>query len=185
MGLDMYLNARRYVFGYKHNLPAEHAQYTSLVSLFGIADYVDPETPQAHVLFTVAYWRKANAIHNWFVANVQDGKDDCQTSTVDREQLAALRAVCQEVLDSSPTERGEVHVGTQWDALGQHEMYEPGEVVVNTSVAERLLPTTSGFFFGGTDYNQFYLAHLRHTITQIDRALAMPEDWYFEYHASW
>ena len=25
----------------------------------------------------IASWRKANAIHKWFVDNVQDGVDDC------------------------------------------------------------------------------------------------------------
>ena len=28
----------------------------------------------------VGYWRKANAIHGWFVRNVQNGKDDCGTN---------------------------------------------------------------------------------------------------------
>jgi hypothetical protein len=27
-----------------------------------------------------AYWRKFNALHNWFVQNIQDGEDECQLS---------------------------------------------------------------------------------------------------------
>ena len=29
------------------------------------------------------YWRKANAIHGWFVKNAQQGIDDCRTYSVD------------------------------------------------------------------------------------------------------
>ena len=30
----------------------------------------------------VAYWRKFNALHNWFVQNCQDGVDECQYAEV-------------------------------------------------------------------------------------------------------
>ena len=36
---------------------------------FDRLSYIDEE---------VGYWRKANAIHKWFVDNVQDGNDDCK-----------------------------------------------------------------------------------------------------------
>ena len=35
----------------------------------------------------VGYWRKANAIHNWFVNNIQNGKDDCRRYEVSKENL--------------------------------------------------------------------------------------------------
>jgi hypothetical protein len=44
------------------------------------------------------YWRKANAIHNWFVQNVQSGVDDCREYYVTRPQLHSLLAVCKDVL---------------------------------------------------------------------------------------
>ena len=47
---------------------------------------------------TVIYWRKANAIHKWFVDNVQGGNDDCGTYEVEWEQLTNLRDTCREVL---------------------------------------------------------------------------------------
>jgi hypothetical protein len=49
------------------------------------------------VTFQVAYWRKANQIHKWFVDNVQDGEDDCREYSVDREQLQKLLETCTKV----------------------------------------------------------------------------------------
>lgn len=48
----------------------------------------------------VGYWRKANAIHKWFVDNVQDGDDNCQSYEVSLDSLKTLRDLCQEVLDN-------------------------------------------------------------------------------------
>lgn len=48
---------------------------------------------------TVAYWRKANQVHAWFVDHIQDGVDECQYAEVNLEQLAGLKRTCQRVLD--------------------------------------------------------------------------------------
>lgn len=45
------------------------------------------------------YWRKANAIHRWFVVNVQDYKDDCEIYPVSKEKLEKLLYTCKEVLN--------------------------------------------------------------------------------------
>lgn len=42
----------------------------------------------------VGYWRKANAIHGWFVDTVQNGVDDCGKYEVTYEQLVELSAKC-------------------------------------------------------------------------------------------
>ena len=39
----------------------------------------------------VAYWRKANAIHGWFVDNIQDGVDDQNEYYVSKEKLEELK----------------------------------------------------------------------------------------------
>jgi hypothetical protein len=46
------------------------------------------------------YWRKANAIHKWFVDNVQEGVDDHREFEVSLEQLEELLEVIEEVLDN-------------------------------------------------------------------------------------
>ncbi len=45
----------------------------------------------------IAYWRKANQIHNWFVENAQGGEDDCDYYMVSYDQLAELLRLAKEV----------------------------------------------------------------------------------------
>ena len=42
----------------------------------------------------------------------------------------------------------------------------------DATVAERLLPTQGGFFFGSTDYDEYYIEDLKRTIEIIDNVLA-------------
>lgn len=51
----------------------------------------------------IMYWRKANAIHNWFVKNVQDGVDECQPSKVTKPQLKALLGTVEQALEGPST----------------------------------------------------------------------------------
>jgi hypothetical protein len=48
----------------------------------------------------VGYWRKANAIHKWFVVNVQKGRDECQRSKVSYKKLMTLKELCTTVLQT-------------------------------------------------------------------------------------
>ena len=88
MGLDMYLNARRFIWYNEEDL----AQTVSQVfpELKGL--------PVKEVVVEAMYWRKANAIHKWFVDNIQDGEDDCNHYSVSKEDLAELRDLILEVL---------------------------------------------------------------------------------------
>lgn len=148
MGLDMYLNAERYLWDFGENNDKELAE--NVGQLIGLP--VDRKVKTITV--EAGYWRKANQIHNWFVQNVQDGVDECQNAYVSREQLKELRETCQKVLD-------------------------------NHDLAENLLPTASGFFFGGTEYDDWYFNDIEDTIKIIDDALAMPDKWDFTYRSSW
>jgi hypothetical protein len=104
----------------------------------------------------VGYWRKANAIHRWFVDNVQGGVDDCGEYKVTKEQLIQLHNTCNDVL-------------------------------ADPNLAEQLLPTQPGFFFGGTEYNDGYMYDLQNTMEIIDNILEYKEycldDLY--YSSSW
>lgn len=192
MGLDMYLNARRYVSGYGFSLTGrdpdeERNEYERLVELFDVRDAVDPETPSAYVEFCVAYWRKANQIHAWFVEHVQGGVDECQRSYVSRERLVELRDLCLRVMASTELVDGQVHTGTVYSAEHPQGAVQlaPGKIMADPRVAHDLLPTQDGFFFGGTDYDEGYWYDLTQTVEQIDRALKLSEYWEFEYQASW
>lgn len=135
----------------------------------------------------VAYWRKANAIHAWFVREVQSGEDDCGYHDVSIEQLQALVEACKQLLDSVETVDGEIHVCTTYYPGGKVvERTEPGQVVAQAGLAAKVLPTQPGFFFGSTEYDQYYLGVLRNTVEQIERVLASESDGLtFAYHSSW
>jgi len=51
------------------------------------------------VSVNIGYWRKASAVHGWFVERVQDGEDDCGDYCVSLEQLYELRNRVQMSLD--------------------------------------------------------------------------------------
>lgn len=123
------------------------------------------------VFTKVGYWRKANAVHDWFVRKVQDGEDDCGYYEVTKDMLEELLSDCQYVLGETNLVKGKVSVGKHLENGEWVNMYEDGEVVIDTSVAEEVLPTTSGFFFGSTDYNQFYIEDLQSTVEIVQRVL--------------
>ena len=166
MGLDMYLEARKYVsqrggiVGHSTYSPEFHK--AASVAPDGLTKYSD--FGSATVSLPVGYWRKANAIHGWFVENVQGGVDDCRQAYVDREQLVALRDACKSVMSLT--------VGVNRDK----------------AAAVGLLPT-EGFFFGNTEMDEWYYQDLKYTIEMIDHVLSLiPEDswdWSFYYHSSW
>lgn len=89
----------------------------------------------------IGYWRKANQIHNWFVKNVQNGEDKCNPHLVTKEKLQELLTCVTKVL-----------------ALGD-------------KVAEEIFPPSEGFFFGSTDYDEYYYEMMEHTKEVVEQAL--------------
>lgn len=117
------------------------------------------------------YWRKANAIHKWFVENVQYGEDDCGTYEVSVEQLVELRDTCKKVLEASELVDGYVFGGQQYKDGEWSTIRNRGRVIKDSSVAEQLLPTTSGFFFGDVEYDEYYYDDVERTVKGIDAIL--------------
>lgn len=89
MGLDMFLYERDHKAGF-----VELDGKTHLICLNGEAK-------------EIGYWRKANAIHKWFVKNVQKGEDDCRAYFVTTEQLEELLNLVNQVL-ADPTKGKEL-----------------------------------------------------------------------------
>ena len=58
-------------------------------------------------------------------------------------------------------------------------------VSIDKDKAEQLLPTASGFFFGGTGYDEWYYEQINDTIEILEEALSDDEADHFEYHSSW
>lgn len=157
MGLDQYLEARRFVSGYSHSKHDEKELFKTIIEAVGMDDKHDERS--ATVSVNVAYWRKANQIHNWFVQNVQKGEDDCRTYHVSREQLRELGELCQKVAEKGDPEYAAAH-----------------------------LPTGSGFFFGGTDYDEYYFEQVDWTAKRLAELADLPDGmdgFDFYYSSSW
>ena len=93
MGLDMYLTAKKDFYpDFGDDKEKNRKAFSKLLSGAGITvNEIDSEFPTADVSFKVGYWRKANAIHAWFVKHCQAGVDDCNSHSVSRENLIKLK----------------------------------------------------------------------------------------------
>lgn len=163
MGLDMYLRASRYVGGWKHGSEADQKLFKDIAETAGVKDLICEGAPSLTVSINCAYWRKANAIHGWFVTNVQDGEDECRPHYVSRDHLKALKGICEKLIV---------------------ERVRRSTSAVNKMVL-KLLPPTGGFFFGSTDIDKYFWEDIESTVSQLERALSIPEDFDFEYQSSW
>jgi hypothetical protein len=128
--------------------------------------------PWTGIMKQVGYWRKANQIHNWFVENIQNGEDDCNYHReVTKEDLEELMDICHEVICSCKLVDGEIYNGYKFENGLRVPIIEKGKCVKDYSVAEMLLPTTSGCFFGSVSYDEYYVNDLRNTIDIITKIL--------------
>ena len=164
MGLDMYLEIRReeYTSHYTKSRTLKREYPKFLQDNF-------PNLPELtsvsrKTYFEVGYWRKANAIHNWFVENCGGGEDTCQQMYVSLEKLEELLDICKKI-------------------SADHKL------------APVYLPTQSGFFFGSTEYDDWYFNKIEDTIKIIEpvieflkniRNKCKSNDWWdVVYQASW
>jgi hypothetical protein len=149
----------------------------------------------------VGYWRKANAIHGWFVRELADGVDECQEIPVSKIKLMELQALCLTALvkrsqDPAPLEETESPKSSKSVPVEGEELGEwlANQMKMETTLAllEKQFEDTSdplrpvaGFFFGGTEKDQYYYADLLQTAEIIAEALQNYPDGEFIYQASW
>jgi hypothetical protein len=189
MGLDMYLEKKSYVKNW--NSMDESKQHKVTV-LLGGKERTDIRAERiSYITEEVAYWRKFNALHGWFIENVVDGKDDCREVHVDIDQLIELNNTLKEVLDAlnvAPTKQVRVVMGWQ----GNEKIYQTIDVY-DCPKALELLPPCEGFFFGSQEIGSYYKDEVERTIQILDelikehaefeeKGLWTPE---YSYHASW
>lgn len=157
MGLDMYLTRKKYIGAQYEHRNVKGVIYITIGEKqipidFKKVGYIEEE---------VGYWRKANAIHKWFVDNVQKRVDDCREYYVSLEKLKELLDICEKV--------------------DKHH-----------DKASELLPTQDGFFFGDTEYDEWYFKDIENTIKMLKDIIKEEEEmneqhFYsdFYYSSSW
>jgi hypothetical protein len=119
--LDMFLYRGEKDEGFNH--PTEYVENDKVIKLIG-------------------YWRNANQIHNWFVLNVQGGKDQGKPYFVSKDQLKQLLDVCDKVLNNF--------------------------LLAPTLLPARI---NYNMYFVGINYNMDYMEQIRETYLLVDKIL--------------
>jgi len=159
MGLDMYLEVRKHIskFSFDEGQSFPTPEYQAMIAHAppGVDKYGD--YTGISVSYPVAYWRKANAVHGWFVENVQGGVDNCEAYWVTREQLVELRDLCKAAA-AQPAMAGDI-----------------------------LPPTVGFFFGGNEidDWYMEDLKNTIKMLDHILSVIPNESEYYFYYHSSW
>lgn len=116
MGLDMYLTRKKLFY------PVTDGKMTFAV------EGVDVPLDNVHsvaLVINIGSWRKANAIHGWFVEHVQGGADDQRQYHVEFEQLEELLNLCRLVKDnpSLAPQMLPTHAGFMFGDTGYDDSY--------------------------------------------------------------
>jgi hypothetical protein len=129
------------------------------------------EGPFDEILDEVWYARKANALHKWFVDNLQNGEDECQISLIPQRKFEELKIILDKISDY------------WYDSDLKHLSFDDRFKEIKDKCSE-LLPTQSGFFFGPIEYDYYsYIYPILDLLIEIEY-LDM-EKYNYYYHASW
>jgi hypothetical protein len=149
MGLDMYLTAKRYLSSYRED-------EQKIADAIGLLPIGNKGMKVKEISCEAMYWRKANAIHRWFVENCQSGVDDCKEYHVSFGELKQLRDAC-------------------------------AKIMIDNKKAPDVLPTCNGFFFGSTEFDEWFWDDIKRTEFELSAILENPENnsWAYYYRSSW
>ncbi len=155
MGLDMYLTAKKYHSDGSWRSENQRAEFQKLKSLSNVGTVID-KVDMPHIYLEVS-------VGYWRKQN----------------------AIHKWFVDN--TAAGEDDCRTSY--VGREQLEELRtlcqKVIDAPKDADETLPAQEGFFFGGTEYDEWYFSGLKDTVNIVDTALSMPSEWEFEYHASW
>jgi hypothetical protein len=108
MGLDMYIKRCNRTHHTPQQLVEIDNEFTDPLS-----EKVKPFHPLRNyeylddiysIFHEVAYWGKFNALHNWFVENIQNGVDDWGTYEISRSSLDRLMVDIEKTIDGEVTD---------------------------------------------------------------------------------
>lgn len=177
MGLDQYLTRKVYLgLNYEHN--RENLKETSIKIDGKKYDYKKLK----ELSFEAAYWRKCNSIHKFFVDEVQKGEDDCREYYVSKEILEKLIDYCKKDIKYFNTLKYE-------DSQEKEDFFTKKKfkykIYKNINEDKLNLKTQSGFFFGSTEYDEYYVNDLKDTVKQLEECLKEEGEGDFYYRSSW
>ena len=169
MGLDMYLEVRKNEYRSKHY--QDKGSDLALEYPKDITEFIPNLTDlriSRQTNYEVGYWRKANHIHNWFMQNCAE-RDEWDNPIDNCRPVEITVDKLEKLLDACK------------------------KVLADHSLASSLLPTQSGFFFGSTEYDEYYFGDIEKTIEIIEPVIKFIKHkleigsyiWEVYYQASW
>lgn len=185
MGLDQRLFKKTYIKNWDYMKPEDRHEVT-VTKNGSIVDHIKPERV-AYVIEEVATWRKANQIQKWIEDNVysDNGDHNGEEIWVSRDTLAELLQTINTVLKASKLIKGKIANGQTLVNGEWQDNLEDGEYIEDSSVAQKLLPTGEGFFFGSTNYDQWYYQDLEYTRDILTELLDEAPNGDLYYEADW
>jgi hypothetical protein len=182
MGLDMYLHKKTYVKNWEHEEKDKRVNIV-ITGCEGKIKHIKPERI-SEIVEEIIYWRKANQIHAFFIG---EEEDNCSRDYyVSFEKLQDLYNRCVRIKNECPLIEGKVKNGSHYEDGKLIDKMEDGKIMQNQELAEELLPSQGGFFFGGTDYDEYYMQDIEYTIEKLKPIIEEGEDrGDYYYSASW
>lgn len=192
----MYLYAEKYISSLDAFKKDDPKKYQAILETAEMDNLPKSDYGNIMVKSQVGYWRKANAIHGWFVRECANSVDECQEMYVSAEKLIELRDECVKALANrhnatKPIEADYVH---KLDGENSEDIMK---LIVdsmkrqseksNTKLEDTLDPLapTTGFFFGSAEKDEYYYKDLEYTVELLNSLLTNKDDYSFIYRASW
>lgn len=135
-----------------------------------------------NLVFEEVYWRKVNAVHGWFVSNIQDGNDDSKEYYISTNDFIKLVEDCKKDLEYFKTLDYDIKIETN-----NHTITRSYKIYKNVDESELNLNSMEGYFFGNNEYDSGYVEDLEDTIEKIETLLSKEDyDCYdYYYQSSW
>lgn len=130
----------------------------------------------------MGYFRKVNCLLPFF-----GYEDDCSIHPIEKHQIEQLVSTAKKLLEVYDTISYQLHL-QQIDLNYYKEIYKDNQKMCNErckpvlekmeeiwkqfeSVAQEMLPTTTGFFFGSQAYREYYVADLKDIVEIFTKVL--------------
>lgn len=138
----------------------------------------------------VIYMRKVNCVRKWCAENLENFEDNGLTNFPKEKFRELIGTMRKTIIESGLSNLYGYYQCIQdgwfedesWDLYKEVENFlaVPENCERLTKVANRLFPTSSGFFFGGIEYDKWYVADLItycYKFTELYEELDKTEEW--------
>jgi hypothetical protein len=159
MGLDQYLSAKKTFSNSQWGKDEERRIHAEIVSAVDASSILEADHPYVVVEITVAYWRKARAIHDWFLSNCVYANNAGYSFHVTRDELWALHDLCVVI--------------------------PFGLAVHGDEYADSRIPNPSWFGGGDEKYGDWYKESLKYTADVIFKLLSDGKNENLAFEYSW